>query len=203
MTPHWDHSLARADVPDDRRFAAWIIGGPLTHDDFRRARRWLTVAGVIALIAGLAAIAVPIVASVAIAVFVGWMLLLAGIPMAAHAIARREVIRGLEAFVTLIAALYLLLFPLSGTVTLTFVLSVWLFASGFLSLSAAAQLRGDPEAWMIAAAGVLSLILGFLIAASLPSSAAWAIGLPVGIDLIFWGVRALIGAQLLRRLLEN
>jgi uncharacterized membrane protein HdeD (DUF308 family) len=44
---------------------------------------------------------------------------------------------------------------------------------------------------------VLSIILGFLIAASVPSSAAWALGLLVGIDLIFWGVRALTAAWLL------
>jgi uncharacterized membrane protein HdeD (DUF308 family) len=203
MTQHWHQPLRRAKVPDDRRFAAWIVGGPLTQDDFRRAREWLTVAGVIALVAGLAAIAVPIVASVAIAIFVGWVLLVAGIPMAAHAIARRSLMLGMEAILTLVAGLYLLVFPLSGTVTLAFVLSVWLFANGFLSLSTAAELRGAPEAWMIGAGGVLSVILGFLIAASLPSSGAWAIGLLVGINLIFWGVRALIGAQLLKRLLER
>ena len=48
-----------------------------------------------------------------------------------------------------------------------------------------------------AVAGVLSIILGCLVAASLPSSAAWALGLVVGIDLIFWGVRALTAAWLL------
>jgi uncharacterized membrane protein HdeD (DUF308 family) len=74
-----------------------------------------------------------------------------------------------------IAGIYILAFPLSGTVTLTFVL----------------------------AAGALSVILGFLIAVELPSSAAWAIGLLVGINLIFWGARALIGARLLKQFLES
>jgi uncharacterized membrane protein HdeD (DUF308 family) len=53
---------------------------------------------------------------------------------------------------------------------------------------------------MYALGGGLSVILGFLIAASLPSSATWAIGLLVGINLVFWGVRALIGARLLKEL---
>ena len=35
--------------------------------------------------------------------------------------------------------------------------------------------------------GVISLILGFLIVAGLPLTALWAIGLIVGIDLIFGG----------------
>jgi uncharacterized membrane protein HdeD (DUF308 family) len=57
--------------------------------------------------------------------------------------------------------------------------------------------RDAPFAWFSALGGVLSIVLGVLIAASLPSSAGWAIGLLVGINLIFWGVRALMGAQLL------
>jgi uncharacterized membrane protein HdeD (DUF308 family) len=38
-----------------------------------------------------------------------------------------------------------------------------------------------------------------LIAADLPSSATWAIGLLVGINLIVWGVRALVLAAALGR----
>jgi uncharacterized membrane protein HdeD (DUF308 family) len=53
---------------------------------------------------------------------------------------------------------------------------------------------------MHAISGLLAVIMGFLIAASLPSSAGWAIGLLIGINLIFWGVRALVGARLLKEL---
>jgi uncharacterized membrane protein HdeD (DUF308 family) len=52
--------------------------------------------------------------------------------------------------------------------------------------------------------GVLSMLLGVLIALELPSSAAWAIGLLVGVNLLFWGVRAIVAARLLgRRLAEE
>lgn len=110
----------------------------------------------------------------------------------------RLLLTGLEALLSLVAGLYILVAPLSGTVTLTFVLAVWFFATGVLSLTLAVQWRGVPGAWMQAGSGVLSIVLGFLIAASLPSSAAWAIGLLVGINLIFWGVRVLVLARLLR-----
>jgi uncharacterized membrane protein HdeD (DUF308 family) len=43
------------------------------------------------------------------------------------------------------------------------------------------------------------VILGILIAVGLPSSAAWAIGLLVGIELIFWGARALLAAHILKQ----
>jgi uncharacterized membrane protein HdeD (DUF308 family) len=105
--------------------------------------------------------------------------------------------------ITLIAGLYLLIFPLSGTVSLTFILAVWFCTSGLLSLIAAVRRPDAPDMAMTAFGGALSVILGVLIAASLPSSAGWAIGLLVGINLIFWGVRALAGARALKRLLEQ
>ena len=95
---------------------------------------------------------------------------------------------------TLIAGLYVLVFPLSGTVTLTFVLAVWFLASGVLLLIDALSPRAGAASWAAAFGGVLSIVLGFLVAASVPSSAPWALGLLVGIDLIFWGVRALTAA---------
>ena len=134
----------------------------------------------------------------------GWVLLFAGITTVVHAVSNRTPLRGLEAIVTIVAGLYLLIFPLSGTVTLTFVLAIWFFATGVFSLMAALQNRGAPESGMALFGGVVSLLLGVLIAVELPSSAAWAIGLLVGINLIFWSVRALIGARILKqRLLSS
>jgi uncharacterized membrane protein HdeD (DUF308 family) len=174
----------------------------LTRDQIGRARRWLTVAGSLAVLVGVVSIAVPVIASVTTAIFVGWVLLASGIAAAIYAISHRAPLRGLEALVALTAGFYLLVFPLHGTVTLTFVLAVWFFASGVFSLAYVVQWRGVPGWWLSALGGVSSIILGFLIAASLPSSAAWAIGLLVGINLVFWGVRALLGARLLKALAE-
>jgi uncharacterized membrane protein HdeD (DUF308 family) len=178
--------------------AFWALRVPVTIPELRRVRRWLVISGVLALVAGAVAIAVPIVASVTVAVFIGWLLVFSAVAMAIHAISRRAALRALEALLTLIVGLYLLVFPLSGTVSLTFVLAVWFFASGFLSLLQAWRWRDAPEMWITALSGGLSVILGFLIAASLPGSAAWAIGLVVGINLVLWGVRALVAARLMK-----
>jgi uncharacterized membrane protein HdeD (DUF308 family) len=181
---------------------SWMFQMGLTRDRIGRARRWLMVAGSLALLVGIVSIAVPVIASVTTAIFVGWVLLAFGIAAAIYAISHRAPLRGLEALVALAAGFYLLVFPLHGTVTLTFVLAVWFFASGVFSLAYALQWRGAPGWWLLVLGGVSSVILGFLIAASLPSSAAWAIGLLVGINLVFWGVRALLGARLLKALAE-
>ena len=199
MPRRLNEQLAGA-APGGAGYQPWGFPGWLTTQQIDRARRWLIVAGILALIIGLLSIAIPVIASVTIAVFVGWILVAAGLTLAIHAISHRAPFRALEALVTLVAGIYVLVFPLSGTVTLTFVLAVWFFASGTLSLAYAWQWRGIPGAWMHALGGVVSVILGFLIAASLPSSAAWAIGLLVGINLVLWGLRALIGARLLKEL---
>ncbi len=48
-------------------------------DDSKRSKRLLTWTGVLALIVGIVAIVVPAVASVGTAIFIGWLLLFAGV----------------------------------------------------------------------------------------------------------------------------
>jgi uncharacterized membrane protein HdeD (DUF308 family) len=202
MAHQWNERLAAGSEAHPGGFAAWIAGTALTREQLKRAHTWLVVLGVLALLAGLVSIVVPAVTSVTMTIFTGWVLLFSGVALAVNAVSNRALWRGLEALVTLIAALYLLIFPLSGTITLTFVLAAWLFASGVLSLIAAWQLRPGPEWGMAAFGGLVSLALGVLIAVELPNSAAWAIGLLVGVNLIFWSIRALIGARLLKQQLD-
>jgi uncharacterized membrane protein HdeD (DUF308 family) len=193
--------MAGADFPGSGDAGLGAVAATLTPAELSRARRWLLISGILALLVGVVAITVPIIASVTVAIFVGWVLVAGAITMGIHAISNRATWRALEALLTLIAGLYILVLPLNGTVTLTFVLAVWFFASGVTRLILAWQGGDAPDGWITALGGLLSVVLGFLIAASLPSSAAWAIGLLVGINLIFWGVRALAGAQLMKRYL--
>jgi uncharacterized membrane protein HdeD (DUF308 family) len=191
----------------------FVFGVGLSPADLKRARTWLLVTGILAILTGIAAVAVPAIASVTIAIFIGWVLLASGIVMGFHAVSHRIhdapgsrrhfALRILNALLTFLVGLGILVFPLTGTVTLTFMLAVWFFAGGVLTLAAAWQAWGLPGAGLLAFNGALSLALGILIAADLPSSAAWAIGLLVGINLIFFGLRALLGAQLLGKALAE
>jgi uncharacterized membrane protein HdeD (DUF308 family) len=199
MAQHFEHSTRGADFTAGHRPRSAQTGW-LTSEPLQRARRWLIVAGVASLIIGIVAVAVPVLASVTVTIFFGWILIAGGLALGVHAVSHRVWVRGLEAAITFVAGLYILLFPLSGTVTLTFVLAAWLFASGILSLVYGIQWRDSAGNWTYIFSGALSVIVGLLIALGLPSSAAWAIGLLVGINLIIWGVRALTGAWLLKRL---
>lgn len=197
MALHWTPQ-PDMDASHAGSFGGWMLGTDLAGEELRRVRQVLIAVGVAALIIGVIAILLPAVTSVTIALLIGWVLVAVSIIMAIQAISHRAVLRGLEALLTLIAGLYVIIFPLNGTVTLTFVLAVWLFTTGALSLFVASQLGRSTQAWMTAISGGLSVVLGVLIATSLPSSAAWAIGLLVGIDLVFWGVRTLFAAGWLK-----
>jgi uncharacterized membrane protein HdeD (DUF308 family) len=206
MAQQWT-DLGRADVRRTPAAAVWALGAP--KQALERARKWLLVTGILSILAGAAAIAVPAAASIATAIFIGWILVFVSILMAAHAFSSRDdeparvALRLLTALLTLFVGIYLLVAPLHGTVTLTFMLSVWFFGIGILELLAAWRQRGVPGAGFLALSGTLSVVLGALIAAGLPSSADWAIGLLVGINLVFFGARALALAAILRRAIDE
>lgn len=173
--------------------------------EIKRARRWLIGIGIVALIAGVVAIVVPIAASVTMTLFVGWLLMFWGVLGAVQAIRSpaprsTKAWRMVDAVLALLVGFYLVVLPLSGTITLTFLLAVWFFATGLLSLWSAWQLRHAGGVALTVVDGVLSLVLGLLIAVSLPSSAAWAIGLLIGFYMLWWGSGALAAAFATRRL---
>jgi uncharacterized membrane protein HdeD (DUF308 family) len=109
----------------------------------------------------------------------------------------------LYAALALIAGIYILAAPLSGTVTLTFVLCFYFFAIGVVRIAAGLSSRGLPGAGWVTLNGVLSLLIGLLILVDFPSSASWAIGLLVGIDFLFFGMGAVQAALAGRRLTQG
>jgi uncharacterized membrane protein HdeD (DUF308 family) len=172
------------------------------NEGLKQGRRWLLVSGWLAVIAGAIAIVVPAVASVTVAIFIGWMLLLAAVFLLIDACAVRDVwrmlMRLLLAFLAGAAGLSLLLAPLRGTYTLTVLLVLWFAVTGVLRIAVAIAERGTQGAGWMGANGVVTLLLGILIGANLPESSDWAIGLLVGIDFLFYGFGAIAAASALK-----
>jgi uncharacterized membrane protein HdeD (DUF308 family) len=160
-------------------------------DALRRGRKRLMVAGVLMLVLGAVAIVVPAVASVATAIFVGWILVIASAFEITSAMAvehgGRRALRFILALLTFAAGIYLLVAPLDGVFTLTVVLVIWFMATGTARVIIGIAERGIPGWGMTVVSGAISIALGVLIAEKLPSSADWAIGLIVGVDLLFSG----------------
>jgi uncharacterized membrane protein HdeD (DUF308 family) len=73
---------------------------------------------------------------------------------------------------------------------------------GITRIGIAFASRGQPNAGLLGLSGFAGLLIGILVLAKFPSSADWAIGLLVGIDLIFAGwtlvAVALVGKDLSR-----
>ncbi len=172
------------------------------------ARGWkaLMTVGVLAILVGCVAILVPAVASVGTAIFVGWILLIAGAFLVAGAFTAHSIgtvlLRLVWAALTVLVGVYLIAEPHNGTLTLTLVLGIYFLFMGLTRIAVAFVGRGQPNAGLVGLSGVAGLLIGILVLAKFPSSADWAIGLLVGIDLIFAGWTltsvALLGKDLAR-----
>jgi uncharacterized membrane protein HdeD (DUF308 family) len=186
------------------------IGGasldPEVRDGLRRSWKALMAVGVCAIVLGCIAILVPAVASVGTAIFIGWLLLAVGAVLVAAAFSAHSVgtffLRMLWALLTAIVGLWLIVEPHNGTLTLTFVLGIYFLFMGLTRITIAFIARGEPNAGLLGLSGAAGLLIGILVLSKFPSSADWAIGLLVGIDLIFAGWTlvsiALVGKDLSR-----
>jgi len=157
--------------------------------------------GILLLLLGFAAIAIPPIATFAVEILIGWLLLASGI-IGMITTFRMRSAPGfwwslLSAVVGVIAGVVLLAWPVSGALSLTLVLTVFLLLEGFASIMMALEHRhGFAARWaMLVVSGVVDIILAGIILAGLPGTAAWAIGLLVGINLVFGGT-ALISMAL-------
>jgi uncharacterized membrane protein HdeD (DUF308 family) len=106
----------------------------------------------------------------------------------------------LSAILGIIAGVVLLAWPLSGALSLTMILTAFLTIEGIVSIMYALDHRRElTQRWsFMLVSGVVDLILAGMIFAGLPATAAWAIGLLVGINLVFGGT-ALIAMALQAR----
>ncbi|HET7594768.1 MAG TPA: HdeD family acid-resistance protein [Stellaceae bacterium] len=155
--------------------------------------RLLLTEGIILVVLGAAAILVPPLAGLAVTIFLGWLFLVGGIVgLVATMSARQAPGFGwalLSAIVALVAGGVLLWNPLQGLLTLTYVLIAYFIVDGVLMIIFAIahrrELSGRWE-WLMLN-GVIDLVLAAIILSGLPGSFAWALGLLVGIDLVFGG----------------
>jgi uncharacterized membrane protein HdeD (DUF308 family) len=158
-------------------------------------QHWRTylIEGIILLLLGVAAIVVPLFAGLGITIILGWLFLTGGVVGLIATFGARQAPGFwwslLSALVALLAGLSLLWNPLMGLVTLTYILIAYFVVDGVLSIVHAIEHRREASSrwqWMVFS-GVIDLLLAALIISGLPGAFTWALGLMVGIDLIFAG----------------
>jgi uncharacterized membrane protein HdeD (DUF308 family) len=166
--------------------------------------KFFLIEGIVLLILGAIAVGVPPVATVAVELFIGWLILLSGV----LGLVMTFQTRGspgfgwslVSALLGIVVGIVLLIWPLSGVLSLTVMLTAFLTLEGVASIMYALAHRSESSSrWeLMLVSGIVDLILAGLILAGLPGTAAWAIGLIVGINLLFGGV-ALVAMALQAR----
>ena len=164
--------------------------------------------GILLAILGLAAIIVPQLASLAITIFLGWIFLIAGIGGLIITFWARQMPGFwwslISAALAVLAGLILLARPVQGVLTLTIVVGAYFLAEGVATIMYALEHRRELSgrwSWLLVA-GLMDILISFIIIAGLPGSAEWALGLLVGINLLFGGA-TLIGMALAARNAAN
>jgi uncharacterized membrane protein HdeD (DUF308 family) len=155
--------------------------------------RAFLVEGIVLVVLGLAAIALPPIAGIATAVVLGWLFLIGGI-VGLIATFNQKNAPGfwwalISAAIAVLAGGVLLANPAAGVATLTYVLIAFFVIDGVIIMVMAFEHRRELSGrweWMMLG-GVMDLVLAAIIIAGLPGTLAWALGLLVGIDLLFGG----------------
>ena len=159
------------------------------------------IEGIILVVLGLIAIVVPPIATLAVELLFGWLFLLSGVVGLITTFWMRDAPGFwwslLSGVLGIAAGIVLLVWPLSGVLSLTLVLIVFFTIEGIASIMYALEHKRELSGrWgFMLASGIIDLIIAAIILFGLPGSAAWALGLLVGINLAFGGA-ALIAMAL-------
>jgi uncharacterized membrane protein HdeD (DUF308 family) len=151
------------------------------------------VEGVVLLVLGATAIALPPLATLALTIVIGWLFLVSGVVGLWTTFMMRQAPGFwwslISAALGIVVGLLLLARPISGAFSLTLVLVVFFVMEGVASIMFALDHRRELSGqwgWMLVS-GIVDLVLAAFVFIGLPSTAAWAIGLLVGINMVFGG----------------
>ncbi|RTE88693.1 HdeD family acid-resistance protein [Bradyrhizobium sp. LVM 105] len=160
--------------------------------------------GILLAILGVAALILPPLASLAIAIFLGWMFLISGIGGLIVTYWARNTPGFwwslISAALAVLTGILLLARPIQAVLTLTIVLGAYFLAEGVATIMYALEHRRELSSrwsWLLIS-GLVDIAISFMVITGLPSSAEWAIGILVGINLLFGGA-SLIGMALATR----
>jgi uncharacterized membrane protein HdeD (DUF308 family) len=165
-------------------------------------RHWVLylIEGIVLLVLGAIAIILPPLGTLAATILFGWVFLISGVVGLFTSFWMRHAPGFwwslISAVLGVIVGFWLLAMPVSGAISLTLLLIAFFFVEGVVSIMFALDHKRELSGrwgWMLVSGGV-DLVLGGLILAGLPSTAAWAIGVLVGINMVFGGIALIMMA---------
>jgi len=166
----------------------------------------ILIQGVILLVLGVLALAEPVLASIAIGIFVGWLFIVSGIAGLVAAFSSRGAGRSvwgvIAALLALLVGVLLVWHPIPGVLSLTMLLIAFFIVEGIAQIVLALEHRRlvlRSWGWMLAS-GIADLLLAAIIISGWPGTAEWALGLIVGVNLLTTGFALIMGALAFRRM---
>ena len=175
------------------------------HRLFRKHANLFLIEGIVLVVLGLLAVLVPVIATLALTIL-PWL----AVPDRRRGWARNlavgtagagVLVGVISAILSIVAGLILIASPVHGALSLTFVLIAFFLLEGIVTILYALEHRAElPGKWgFMLVSGIVTLLLASMIFMGLPATADWAIGLLVGIDMIFGGAALISMAMAVRR----
>ncbi len=147
--------------------------------------------GIIVVILGFLAMMAPLVSGIAVTVMVAILLLAAGLAQTMYAFKSETILSGAGTFLfgglAVLCGLAMLFFPGKGLAAITLFLAYYFIADGIISLVNGIRFRPFKGWGGMVFSGIISLLLGCMIWSKWPVSGIWAVGILVGVRLLFTG----------------
>jgi uncharacterized membrane protein HdeD (DUF308 family) len=172
-------------------------------EDVGRHSGWFIALGIAFIVGGFLALLMPLVASVAVALLVGWVFILVGIVQLVHAWQIRDwggaIWQTIIGLVILVGGIAMVIDPIVAALTLTILVGVVFLVKGVAQIVLATNLRPRGGWQWVLAAGILSVLVGLMILLAWPLSGAWVLGTLAGLSFILTGWSYVMMAMAARR----
>ena len=157
----------------------------------KRYSLWYLVQGGLMILAGILALVYPAISSVAVVFFIGWLLIFSGIFQGISLIGARQVphfwLQLISVALFIVVGALFLRNPGESLLTLTLLLIVFFLIEGISKVIFALTIRPFPNWGWVLVSGIVGILLAFYLWTSIPVSAAWLLGVLLGIELICEG----------------
>jgi uncharacterized membrane protein HdeD (DUF308 family) len=152
--------------------------------------------GVLQVVVGILAILAPIAAGAALAWVIGIVLVVVGGAWLFSAFKKESFASGSSTFLGgllyLVVGVLTILHPLAGLGFLGTLLAIFLFMRGIIQIQASFAVNPEKGWGWLLFGGLLAILLGVFLMMSWPLGGMWAIGVFIGIELLFSGVTVLM-----------
>ena len=158
----------------------------------RRHSLWYLIQGGLMIVGGVLALVYPVIASFAVVGLLGWVLIASGVVQGISLIGAQSVpnfwLQLVSVGLSIVVGILFLSDPGGSLTTVTFLLIVYLVVEGISKVIFALTIRPFPNWGWVLGSGVFSVLIAFVLYASLTSVSLWLLGLLLGIQLIAEGV---------------